>query len=145
VIATLTVTQVRNETTAAPADNLARATELVIPPGTCVLTDTASFTIAANRFVSTVPDCPVLVDAIGTDYSLSHGRNGVTGADQVVEIRQLWAAAFAHAQYVWLSDLNRRRIAWTPPLTTYFQANFQPVRTPGAPQGLYIRTTEPRR
>jgi glycosyl transferase family 87 len=143
VIAMLTVTQVRNESTAKHAYNPARAAERVIPPGACVLTDTASFTIAANRFVSTMPDCPVLVDAIGTDYSLSHGHNGVTGADQVPAVRQLWAAAFAHAQYVWLSDLNRRRIAWTPPLTTYFRTHFQPVHTPGAPPGLYIRMTEP--
>lgn len=144
VIAVLTVAQVRNLTTAEHAYNPARAAELVITPGACVLTDTASFTIAANRFVSTVPDCPVLVDAIGTDYSLSHGHNGVTGADQVPAVRQLWAAAFAHAQYVWVSDLNHRRIAWTPLLTTYFRTHFRPVHTPGAPQGLYIRTTEPR-
>ena len=139
-IAMLAVIDVHDETTAAHAYN-PRAAQLVIPSGACVLTDTASLTIAANRFVSTAPDCPVLVDAIGTDYALSHGRNGVTGADQVLAVRQLWASAFAHAQYVWLSDLNRRRIAWTPQLTRYFQTHFEPVRAPGAPPGLYVNTS----
>jgi hypothetical protein len=143
MIAMLAVIDVHDETTVAHAYNPHTA-QLVIPSGACVLTDTASLTIAANRFVSTVPDCPVLVDAIGTDYALSRGRNGVTGADQVPAVQQLWAAAFAHAHFIWLSDLNRRRIAWTPQLARYFQTHFQPVRTPGAPPGLYVNTSEPR-
>lgn len=142
MIAMLAVIDVHDEITVAHA-YYPHTAQLVIPSGACVLTDTASLTIAANRFVSTVPDCPALVDAIGTDYALSRGRNGVTGADQVPAVRQLWAAAFAHAHFIWLSDLNRRRIAWTPQLARYFQTHFQPVRTPGAPPGLYVNTSEP--
>ena len=67
------------------------------------VTDTVSYTIAANRFVSTVPGCPDVVDTIGSDYTLSHGRNGVSGAGDTPAVRQFWLSALSHAQYVWLS------------------------------------------
>lgn len=108
----------------------------VIPAGACVLTDQASLTVAADRFVSNVPVCSPMVDAIGTDYALSDGRNALTGAGSVPAVRAAWASAFGHARFVWLSGLNRRRIPWTPALTAYFQADFAPV--PGI-AGLFVR------
>src|SRR5262249_60012363 len=43
----------------------------VVPAGACVVTDQASYLILANRFVSSVPGCPQLVDGLGTDLALS--------------------------------------------------------------------------
>jgi hypothetical protein len=103
------------------------ADEQIVPAGSCVLADAVSYTIAANRFVSSVPGCPVMVDSIGTDYALSKGRNGQTGADRVPAVRQAWMTAFTHAQYVWLSGRAPLRIAWTNALHTYFSVNFRPV------------------
>ena len=45
------------------------------------------------------------MDTIGTDYTLSHGRNGVNGAGNVPAVRQVWLSALSHAQYVWLAGL----------------------------------------
>src|SRR6185312_16399144 len=92
----------------------------VIPAGACVLTDQASYAIAANRFVSSVPGCVPIVDGVGTDYSLSRGRNAATGAQRVPAVRALWLNALRHAQYVWLSPQSFRRIPWTArPIAVY--------------------------
>ena len=116
------------------------ADEQIIPAGSCVLADAVSYTIAADRFVSSVPGCPVMVDAIGTDYTLSHGRNGLNGAGNVPAVRQAWLSALSHAQYVWLSGLYTRRIPWTHAIESYFWANFRLVRT-DASGGVYERVS----
>ena len=43
------------------------AIDRLIPPGACVLTDQVSVTLLANRFESTDPRCPQMVDSLGTD------------------------------------------------------------------------------
>ena len=111
----------------------------VIPPGACVLTDQASYAIAANRFVSSAPGCVPIVDGVGTDYSLSRGRNAATGAQRVPAVRALWLNALRHAQYVWVSPQSFRRIPWTArPIAVYFDQHFEPAR--GGPFGLYVRS-----
>jgi Glycosyltransferase family 87 len=104
------------------------ADEQIIPAGSCVVTDTVSYTIAANRFVSTVPGCPLMVDSIGSDYTLSHGRNGVSGAGDTPAVRQFWLSALSHAQYLWLSGQWPRRLPWTATIASYFNAHFRLIR-----------------
>jgi hypothetical protein len=101
------------------------ADEKVFAPGSCVLTDTVSYTIAANRFFSTEPGCPIMVDSIGTDYSLSHGENAANGAGSTPAVQRVWLSAFSRAQYVWLSGLWQRRLPWTYPIRSYFNAHFR--------------------
>jgi Glycosyltransferase family 87 len=114
------------------------AAERIIPPGACVLADQVSYTIAADRFISSVPGCPAMVDSVGTDYSLSGGRNAETGAARSPAVRAAWLAALRPAQYVWLSSLAAKRVPWgAPQVTSYFKRNFVPV--PGGPHGLYVR------
>jgi hypothetical protein len=137
-ICTLALLQVRAEAALAPAVNPARAAQQVIPRGACVLTDMASLTISADRFVADSPRCPLIVDSTGTDYVLSHGRNGLTGASAVAAVPRFWQAAFGHAQYVWLSRKNPKWITWTPSLRAYFHTHFRLVRGHGVPQ-LYVR------
>ncbi|HEY3036148.1 MAG TPA: hypothetical protein VGJ54_16000 [Streptosporangiaceae bacterium] len=121
---------------AIPASEISAA-ERVIPPGACVLSDQMSYTIAIDRFASDVPGCSTMVDGVGSDYALSGGRNGLTGAGNVPAVEQLWMSAFRAAQYLWLTSDNTRRIPWTPRLRTYFLANFVPL-TQG-PDWLYVR------
>ena len=110
----------------------------VIPPGACVLTDQASYTIAANRFYSQRPGCVPMVDGVGSDYSLSRGRSAATGAQHVAAVRTLWLSALRGAQYVWLSPLSFKRIPWAArEISVYFDRNFVPV--PHGPFGLYMR------
>jgi hypothetical protein len=114
------------------------AARRIIPPGACVLADQVSNAIAADRFVSRVPGCSPMVDSVGTDYSLSGGRNAASGAARSAAVRAAWLAALRPAQYVWLSALAGKRVPLrAPQVATYFNDTFTPV--PGGPPGLYIR------
>ena len=114
--------------------------ERLVHPGACVLTDQVSFTIAAGRFYSDVPGCSLMVDAIGTDYALGHGRDASSGAADYPGVKAFWRSAFRHAQYVWLNErFNRRRVAWTPGLRYYFYNHFHRVYTDGKLDILYAR------
>jgi hypothetical protein len=125
-------------TTPGLTSDVVSAASDVIPPGACVLTDQASYTIAANRFVSARPGCVPMVDGVGSDYSLSRGRSAATGAGRVRAVRALWMSALRGAQYVWLSPLSYKRIPWgARGISVYFDQNFVPV--PHGPFGLYMR------
>jgi hypothetical protein len=121
---------------AIPAAEISAAGRAV-PPGACVLTDQVSYTIAIDRFASDVPGCSAMVDGVGSDYALSGGHNGLTGAGDVPAVERLWMSAFRAAQYLWLTSDSTRRIPWTPRLRAYFLANFEPL-TEG-PDWLYAR------
>lgn len=129
-----------HEASGVPASEIAQA-ERIIPPGACVATDQASYTIAINRFVSPVPGCSVMVDGVGTDYALSNGRNGETGAGRSPAVEAAWLAEFRHASYAWLTTQQSRRIPWTPQLLAYFDSHFVPL-TEG-PDWLFVRVPRP--
>jgi hypothetical protein len=121
-----------------PVSVSARAQRL-IPPGACLLADEMSFAVMANRLTSDVPGCSLLLDTTGTNYALSHGRDPETGAARYPQLDAVWTYAFEHAQYVWLSGLNRHRVAWTPQLTSYFDSHFTRILHAGAAGSLYRR------
>jgi hypothetical protein len=80
------------------------------------------------------------VDSIGTDYALGHGRDGASGAARYPAVAAVWREALHQAQYVWLTTgYNRRRIAWTPALRSYFRGHFRPVLRDGRRDVLYAR------
>ena len=96
-----------------------------------MLTDQVSVTLAADRFVSNVPGCPLMIDSLGTDLALSNGLRPTTGAGTVPAVAAAWNQAFSHAQYVILTATNTRRIAWTPALDAYLNSHFvQVYRSP---------------
>ena len=135
----LTVFQVifeSREHASVPGSEIAAAQRLV-PPGACVATDQASYTIAIDRFLSTVPGCSLMIDGLGTDYALSNGQNPQTDADTSPALEAAWMSAFMAAKYAWLTSVSFRRIPWTPQLKAYFTSNFVPL-TEG-PDRLYIR------
>ena len=139
----LAIPQANQERSVTPRVSAAAlaAVRRIVPPGACVLTDQVSYTIAADRFYSAAPGCSLLVDSIGTDYALGHGRDASSGAARYPAVDAVWRSAFTHAQYVWLSvKYNPRRIAWTPALRSYFRSHFHPVLHDGTSDVLYART-----
>lgn len=139
----LAIPQASQERTVTPRVSAAALATVrrIVPPGACVLTDQVSYTIAADRFYSSVPGCSLMVDSIGTDYSLGHGRDASSGAARYPKVNSVWRSAFDHAQYVWLSlRFNQRRIAWTPALRSYFHQHFHRVLKDGSDDVLYART-----
>ncbi|MGH3200463.1 MAG: glycosyltransferase family 87 protein [Streptosporangiaceae bacterium] len=136
-------------TTLYPARSLSQSRGL-IPPGACVLTDTASVTIAIDRFSASSRGCPAVVDTVGTLIATTQGKDFVGGPGVLHADTRVWQLAFQQAQYVWLIGNNGytgARIAWTPALHAYFVAHFTlvalPATLPGAGNvprgGLYIR------
>jgi hypothetical protein len=121
VLAAGTVSQVSFQHTLlplAPIDAMAIG-KSIIPPGACVLADNVAYTITANRFVNSKPGCPTVDDGTGANFALSHG--------------------LADADYLWFTQLYNHRIAWTPALRAYVDANFVRVR-PDIPKfRLYVR------
>jgi hypothetical protein len=141
VVCVIALIQFRAEAALAPSPRFTAKSVRAIPPGACVVTDMVSITISVDRFVSRAPGCPLIVDTTGTDYTLSGGHNGWTGAASSPAVRRVWQDAFAHAQYIWLSGRNQKWIPWTHSLVEYFDAHFVRVgnSVAGAPSKLFVR------
>jgi hypothetical protein len=118
-----------------------RDIQRVIPRGACVVTDQVSYAIEINRFVAASPRCSVMVDGVGSDYALSDGRNGLTGAGSVPAVQSMWLSAFKAAQYAWLTGDADRRIPWTPTVLRYFEQYFVPLA--GGDGWIYARKGAP--
>ncbi len=100
----------------------------VIPAGSCVVSDQASVTIAADRF-TTAPGCPDVVDPLAQTLVLSHGVSPAGGAGKQQAVVLAWESIFSRAQYVWLTGGYKARIPWTPQLNTWFDAHFHEIAT----------------
>jgi hypothetical protein len=128
----------RDQVSKLPVSVTSKAQRL-IPPGACLLADEMSFAVMTNRLTSDVPGCSLLLDATGTNYALSHGRDPETGAARYANLDAVWTYAFDHAQYVWLTGMNNHRVAWTPQLTSYFNTHFVRIMRAGPAGSLYRR------
>ncbi|HEX6855610.1 MAG TPA: hypothetical protein VF204_09965 [Streptosporangiaceae bacterium] len=141
VLAAGTVSQVSFEHTLlplAPIDAMAIGKK-IIPPGACVLADNVAYTITANRFVNSRAGCPTVDDGTGANFALSHGLAAETGAGRLPQVAAMWRSALTHADYLWFTSLYNHRIAWTPALRAYVDANFVRVRPDVAKFRLYVR------
>jgi hypothetical protein len=115
------------------------AARRLIPPGSCLFTDTVAFAIMTDRFTSNVPGCSVMDDGLGTDLALSHGLSPATGAGNVPAVAAVWWDGFRHAQFVWRSRYNGRRVPWTPEFRAYLSKHFVIVLNYGQQGRLYER------
>ena len=114
----------------------------LIPTGSCVVTDEASLTIAADRFADLPPGCPDIVDSLAATLVLSNGVSVQGGADHMPRVVAAWKAWLDKADYVWLSPGHgsARRIPWTPGLSAWFHATFAKLGSYRAGTGqLYVR------
>jgi len=97
----------------------------VIPAGSCVVADDSEYTLTANRFLSTTPGCPLLVDASGTTIAISGSEDPRTAKSQAAAPR--WLASFRRADYVVLTALSPNRIPWDRRLERYLDLHFQAI------------------
>jgi hypothetical protein len=118
----------------------------LIPAGSCVLTDSPSYTVAADRFV-TRPDCPALVDPQGTLIAMTDGAELGATPSARARVAAVWLSGLKQAQYVWLFAGNGTRILWNHELYTYLLSHFRLIAFRGPagsfrndpPSGLYKR------
>jgi len=112
----------------AVAPSVIATADRLIPPGSCVVTNDASFTISANRFVSNVAGCPSVVDSYGTFLAMTGGHIGNAEPRVIRSVATAWQTWFARADYVWLVSSNLKgEIPWTRSLYTYFTGHFRLV------------------
>jgi hypothetical protein len=140
---------------ARPAETAVRV-QKVIPAGSCVVTDAASMTVTADRFVARLPGCPALVDSVGTMIALTSGQDVYARPAELASVAAVWRSAFSRAQYVWLVGRygnTGNRIAWTSSLHAYFTSHFRLIRFRShfrgvgyIPRGgLYVQVGQPTR
>jgi hypothetical protein len=118
----------------------------LIPPGSCVLTNYASYTVAADRFFATGPGCPAMVDSFGTLFAMTGGASGNASPSQLRPAVDLWMSSLEHAQYFWITEDTTTQVPWNAELLGYFHAHFRLIGlakkttlvNPAAPEpGLY--------
>jgi hypothetical protein len=97
----------------------------VIPAGSCVVADDSEEPLTANRFVSSSPNCPLLVDALGTTIAISGSQDPVSIQAQAAA--PTWLSYFREADYVILTPLSPTRIPWDSRLERYLELNFRVV------------------
>jgi hypothetical protein len=107
-----------------------QADAALIPPGTCVVSDEISLTIAANRFTAGSRGCPDVLDSLATTLVAGNGVSVQGGAQALPQVVAEWKSVFSRADYVWLSGTNDRRIPWTPELEAWFTRTFRPLSPP---------------
>jgi hypothetical protein len=125
----------------------AAAAGRLIPPGACVLTNQASLTVTADRFVPAAAGCPAMVDSFGTLIAMTGGHLMAARPQVRAGVTALWRSDLAHAGYVWLESPTQGEIPWTPGLHDYFTSHFRLIAFagiqsggPDVPRGgLYIR------
>jgi alpha-1,2-mannosyltransferase len=111
------------------------AIQRLVPPGACLLSDTAPPLVLTGRLISTEPGCVTLLDSMGADLDLSHGLKPDTGAARSQALEQMWWRAFRHAQFVLLKYSQNPRVAWTPALEAYFGRHFTAIFHQGTLHG----------
>jgi cytochrome bd-type quinol oxidase subunit 2 len=124
------------------------AADRLIRPGACVVTNDAPFTVAADRFFSSAPGCPAMVDPFGTLFAMTGGDQRGATAAMLRPVITLWQATLEHAGYVWLVGATVAQIPWNAGLDGYFRRHFRLIGFAGqatawrdVPRpGLYVRT-----
>ena len=119
----------------------------LIPPGACVVTNDAPFTVVADRFFSSRPGCPAMVDPFGTFFAMTGGDERHSSAVVLAPVVALWHATLEQATYVWLTGDTVAQIPWNSGLYRYFLSHFRLIglagQSPGwryVPRpGLYVR------
>jgi hypothetical protein len=100
------------------------AAKRLVPPGSCLVSDSVTLLLLANRFDPSSPGCTLIDDGLGTDLALSPGLTPATGAGHVPAVARLWFRSISQARFLWLSRNYRRRIPDTPALSSYLRQHF---------------------
>jgi hypothetical protein len=90
-----------------------------IPAGSCVVYTSVAYGIEANRWSSSDPNCPALVDPLGMWMAWGYQTKPATAA-----FAQQWQSYFERAQYVVLDNPDDALVGWDPKVATWFSEHF---------------------
>ena len=105
------------------------AIDAVIPDGSCVIFDEAILTIESNRFSSSVPNCPKVVDPYGMWLSFGPSPSPTSSAPSSTSFVATWKSYLEAAQYLVLWVPESDYIPWDPSLLSWFDKHYRPVQT----------------
>ena len=100
---------------------------LLVPPGACTISDSPAELILANRYLSSSPDCPAIVDPYGMFLALNNGQLPPNIEPLTPLILDQWTAALHAARCVVLTAPLSGYVAWDPVLLGWFRKNFTSV------------------
>lgn len=110
-----------------------------VPAGSCVVTTMASSTIADERFFSSRPDCPVLIDPFGTALAYADGRSPSVATLRTPALVRLWADAYRRADFLYLVRRETPTVPLDAGLARYLRTHFHLVERVGLHGTLYAR------
>ena len=127
--------------------SVASVADRLIPPGACVLTNYAAYTVAASRFISDTPGCPSVVDSFGTLITMTDGHDLESARPVLSTVTAFWRSGFQRASYVWLVTGSQGQIPWTHSLYQYFLVHYRLIGLGSRhdssrnvpPSGIYVR------
>ena len=96
----------------------------VIPPGACVVFDQPILTIEADRFSSSRPGCPQLVDPYGMWLADARGLSPPAPPPYAAAFVATWRSYLAAADYCVLSSPGSSYLPWDASLTRWFDAHY---------------------
>lgn len=131
--------------TAPPFDPSATI-EASVPPGACVISDSAIVLILANRFDTSGAQCPNIVDSYGLDLVLANGHTFPAGGSVSPVVQAAWFSYFEHANYLVFTSLADTRIPATSAILSILHNDFSSVAPSvgiSSPpySGIYARTS----
>jgi len=97
---------------------------IAIPAGACAISDSPAVLILGNRYLSTTPGCPAIVDPYGMFLALNGGVVPPTTSAPAASFTDQWQTYFEEAQYVVLTFPFSEYIPWTTTLETWFRQNY---------------------
>jgi 4-amino-4-deoxy-L-arabinose transferase-like glycosyltransferase len=97
---------------------------VAIPKGACAISDSPAVLILGNRYLSTTPDCPAIVDPYGMFLALNGGVVPPNTSPPAASFTERWRTDFEEAQFVVLTFPFSDYVPWTTSLTTWFSQNY---------------------
>ena len=95
-----------------------------IPAGACAISDSPAALILGNRYLSTTPGCPAVVDPYGMFLALNDGVVPPNASTPVASFTTLWQGYFQQAQFVVLTFPYSEYVPWTTALESWFNQNY---------------------
>jgi hypothetical protein len=97
---------------------------VAVPAGACAISDSPAVLILGNRYLSTSPGCPAVVDPYGMFLALNGGVVPPNSSPPLESFTDRWRTYFQEAQYVVLTFPFSDYVPWTTGLTTWFTQHY---------------------
>jgi hypothetical protein len=106
-----------------------------VPTGNCIVADSATLTLVADRFTPGTGSCPAVVDPYGLWLALDATHPPPNSTTVSAAVPAAWQGWLARANYLVEVSPRSTYLPWTDALVSWFSAHYQLVA--GAP-GLYV-------